>query len=129
MMTAPAGASRIAHPYWGYPADLITLQDGRVLASYGYRRDPLSIRIAVSEDGITWKAEDMQTLRELPLRSMPSSSPNFACAQSKPGALYLQCRIQAHRLPGLGATHGWQDHDGLSLVEREPTPMCGVLGL
>ena len=71
-------------PYWGYPADLITLQDGRVLASYGYRRDPLSIRIAVSEDGVTWKAEDMEILRELPLRSMPASGLNFASLNPNP---------------------------------------------
>ena len=71
-------------PYWGYPADLITLHDGRVLASYGYRRDPLSIRIAVSEDGITWKADDMVTLRELPLRSMPQTGVNFAAFNPHP---------------------------------------------
>ena len=44
---------------WGYPADLIQLQDGRVLCVYGYRRggEP-GVRGCVSEDGTTWKKEN-----------------------------------------------------------------------
>lgn len=40
---------------WGFPANLINLSDGRILASYGYRRQPFGVRICVSEDeGRTW---------------------------------------------------------------------------
>ena len=40
---------------WGYPANLLLLPDGRLLATYGYRRAPMGIRAALSEDGgRTW---------------------------------------------------------------------------
>lgn len=65
-------------PLWGYPADLITLRDGRVLATYGYRRDPMSIRVALSNDGLEWRQENMTTLREIPLRTLNQSGVNFA---------------------------------------------------
>ena len=39
----------------GYPADMITLADGRVLCVYGYRSAPMGIRAAFSGDGgRTW---------------------------------------------------------------------------
>jgi hypothetical protein len=44
---------------WGYPADLIQLQDGRVLCVYGYRRGVQpGVRACISEDGTTWKKEN-----------------------------------------------------------------------
>ncbi|HJN17310.1 MAG TPA: sialidase family protein, partial [Armatimonadota bacterium] len=40
---------------WGYPANVILLSDGRLLCSYGYRRDAMGIRAVLSEDGgHTW---------------------------------------------------------------------------
>ncbi len=36
---------------WGYPADLLLLPDGRLVATYGYRRAPMGIRACVSHDG------------------------------------------------------------------------------
>jgi len=39
---------------WGYPADVIQLQDGRVLAVYGHRREPFGVRGCISEDGMRW---------------------------------------------------------------------------
>ncbi|WP_221029715.1 sialidase family protein [Actomonas aquatica] len=39
---------------WGYPVHVITLSDGRLLASYGYRRPPYGIRASLSTDGINW---------------------------------------------------------------------------
>jgi sialidase-1 len=39
---------------WGYPADLTPLQDGRMLCTYGYRREPYGIRGCISPDGIHW---------------------------------------------------------------------------
>ena len=52
---------------WGYPADLINLQDGRVLCVYGRRRYPdPGVRGCVSEDGVTWKPEDEFIVRAVP---------------------------------------------------------------
>jgi len=39
---------------WGYPADLTLLQDGRMLCTYSYRRDPWGVRACISDDGIHW---------------------------------------------------------------------------
>ncbi|MXZ20314.1 MAG: exo-alpha-sialidase [Caldilineaceae bacterium SB0665_bin_25] len=41
---------------WGYPADLTFLQDGRMLCTYGHRRDPWGIRGCISKDGLNWDA-------------------------------------------------------------------------
>jgi hypothetical protein len=39
----------------GFPPHLLRLADGRLLCSYGYRRDPMGIRAVLSEDdGRTW---------------------------------------------------------------------------
>jgi sialidase-1 len=49
---------------WGYPADVAQLSDGRVLAVYGYRKEPWGVRGCVSEDGATWDVEREFTIRE-----------------------------------------------------------------
>jgi hypothetical protein len=51
-------------PLWGFPADVTQLEDGRVLAVYGYRREPWGVRAATSEDGVTWRAADEFAVRE-----------------------------------------------------------------
>jgi len=51
-------------PLWGYPADVIQLQDGRVLAVYGYRREPWGTRGCLSEDGLTWESRNEFVIRE-----------------------------------------------------------------
>ena len=51
-------------PLWGYPADLLQLADGRVLAVYGYRKEPWGVRGCVSEDGVTWDIRSEFTIRE-----------------------------------------------------------------
>lgn len=52
-------------PIWGYPADLHLLKDGRILASYGYRRPPYGIRACISDDqGRTWQVKNEITLRD-----------------------------------------------------------------
>ena len=43
---------------WGYPAELIPLQDGRYLMVYGYRRPPYGVRGIISDDGVTWDVEE-----------------------------------------------------------------------
>lgn len=49
---------------WGYPAELIPLQDGRYLMVYGYRRPPYGVRGIVSEDGLTWDVKNEFIIRE-----------------------------------------------------------------
>ena len=49
---------------WGYPADVLQLQDGRVLAVYGYRKAPYGVRGCVSEDGMTWDSKNEFVIRE-----------------------------------------------------------------
>ena len=49
---------------WGYPADLITMADGRCLMIYGYRRPPYGVRGVVSEDGVTWDVANEFVIRE-----------------------------------------------------------------
>jgi hypothetical protein len=52
-------------PMWGHPAHLLVLADGRLLCSYGYRREPFGVRACVSEDqGATWKIEQESVLRD-----------------------------------------------------------------
>lgn len=49
---------------WGYPAHVLRLSDGRMLCSYGYRREPMGIRAVLSNDGgHTWDAENVIVLR------------------------------------------------------------------
>jgi hypothetical protein len=49
---------------WGYPADTLQLQDGRILAIYGYRRAPWGVRGCVSQDGMTWESKNEFVIRE-----------------------------------------------------------------
>jgi sialidase-1 len=49
---------------WGYPPELIALQDGRYLMIYGYRRPPYGVRGVISEDGLTWDVANEFVIRE-----------------------------------------------------------------
>ncbi|GAB6165657.1 hypothetical protein JCM19992_16570 [Thermostilla marina] len=43
---------------WGLPSHLLRLKDGRILMSYGYRREPFGCRARLSRDeGATWSDE------------------------------------------------------------------------
>ena len=54
----------IKTPVWGYPQHLLPLRDGRLLMSYGYRRQPLGVRACLSSDnGKTWDIENEIILR------------------------------------------------------------------
>jgi len=49
---------------WGYPAHILTLPDGRIVATYGYRRAPMGIRATISDDGgKTWNTNATVVLR------------------------------------------------------------------
>ena len=50
---------------WGYPQHLLLLRDGRLLCTYGYRREPLGVRGCLSLDmGQTWDLENEFVLRD-----------------------------------------------------------------
>jgi hypothetical protein len=51
-------------PLWGFPADVLQLRDGRVLAVYGYRKSPWGVRGCISEDGVTWDIKNEFVIRE-----------------------------------------------------------------
>ncbi|MGD9099424.1 MAG: sialidase family protein [Anaerolineae bacterium] len=52
-------------PMWGHPAHLLSLADGRLLCTYGYRRPPYGVRACVSvDDGKTWDIEHEIVLRD-----------------------------------------------------------------
>ncbi|MGH3441838.1 MAG: sialidase family protein [Nitriliruptorales bacterium] len=45
-------------PVWGYPSHCLSLQDGRLVVVYGYRKQPFGIRARISaDDGSTWGDE------------------------------------------------------------------------
>jgi hypothetical protein len=64
---------------WGYPADVLQLADGRVLAVYGYRKAPWGVRGCVSEDGSTWELAGGFSIREggVPKRSGGGGAPTL----------------------------------------------------
>ena len=48
---------------WGYPPHLLTLADGRMLVTYGRRKEPCSERACISTDGgATWDTDNEMTL-------------------------------------------------------------------
>ncbi len=49
---------------WGYPAEFVTLPDGRVLMIYGYRRPPYGERGCISTDGLHWDVANEFVIRE-----------------------------------------------------------------
>ena len=51
--------------FWGYPTHLLMLRDGRVLCSYGHRREPMGVRAILSSDGgETWDVDNIIVLRD-----------------------------------------------------------------
>ena len=53
------------HADLGPPAQLLRLRSGRILCSYGYRREPFGVRAVLSEDdGETWDMDNEIVIRE-----------------------------------------------------------------
>ena len=51
-------------PMWGFPPHLLPLKDGRVLCTYGYRREPFGVRAVLSsDDGETWDIDNEIIIR------------------------------------------------------------------
>ena len=59
-------------PMWGYPASLVVLADGRLLCTYGHRREAFGIRACLSGDGgATWDYSRERVIRDdLPNRNL-----------------------------------------------------------
>ena len=52
-------------PIWGYPQHLLKLRDGRILCTYGHRRQPLGVQAVISEDGgVSWDLAHKAVLRD-----------------------------------------------------------------
>lgn len=49
---------------WGYPTHLISLRDGRVLLTYGYRRGEFGVKGCISDDGLTWNVANAFSIHE-----------------------------------------------------------------
>jgi hypothetical protein len=50
---------------WGYPPHLLKLRDGRLLCSYGHRRQPLGVQAVLSTDGgRSWDVAHRAILRD-----------------------------------------------------------------
>ncbi len=50
---------------WGYPCHLLRLASGRLLCSYGYRREPFGVRaVTSSDDGETWDMDNELVIRD-----------------------------------------------------------------
>ncbi len=69
---------------WGFPVHLTVLSDGRLLATYGYRRFPYGQRASISSDGEKWE--------ELPEIIIRADAPNRdlgypASIESAPGEI------------------------------------------
>ena len=52
-------------PIWGFPSHLLRLRSGRILCTYGYRREPFGIRACLSDDeGETWDVSNEIVIRD-----------------------------------------------------------------
>ena len=85
---------------WGYPPDLLQLQDGRVLAVYGYRAEPMGVRGCVSENGLDWDLAAEFTI--------------CGCVGGPPG----RSRLLAHWLPLRGPVPGWDAGGGVPRIQH-----------
>lgn len=54
-MTKAERGAPVSSGRWGFPVHLTVLDDGRLLATYGYRRFPYGQRASLSRDGINWQ--------------------------------------------------------------------------
>ena len=73
-------------PMYGHPGHLLSLQDGRLLCSYGHRSAPYGIRACLSEDGgRTWQIEKEIVLRD----DLPNSDLGYPTTiEYAPGQLF-----------------------------------------
>ena len=52
-------------PIWGFPSHLLRLRSGRILCTYGHRREPWGVRACLSDDeGETWNVDNEIVIRD-----------------------------------------------------------------
>jgi sialidase-1 len=97
---------------WGYPAELIALQDGRYLMVYGFRRPPYGVRGIISDDGIDWDVKNEFVIRE---GGVPGKS-----AEKRPtSSLGGDWNTEGHGAGGIDQNHpGIYQHIGYPSVAQ-----------
>lgn len=98
---------------WGYPAELLRLNDGRYLMVYGYRRPPWGVRGVVSNDGVTWDVANEFVIRT---GGLPSST-----GVERPGSSRMTPASGRHGAGGVDpANPGIYQHIGYPTVAQMP---------
>jgi hypothetical protein len=83
-------------PMWGFPPQLLRLQSGVLMCTFGHRRDPYSIRCVFSSDeGKTWDVNGLVTIEEWP--DQPDGGYPVV-VEATPGELTVVYYV--HREPG-----------------------------
>ena len=76
---------------WGYPAQLILLESGRVLCTYAHRRHPYGVRACLSHDlGESWDYENEKIIRD---DSLPGLVWYPTTIQLDDGSLLTACSL------------------------------------
>jgi len=94
---------------WGYPAEIIPLQDGRYLMVYGYRRSPWGVRGCISEDGVTWDVKNEFIIRKGGV-APPKERLQYwhigypSCCQLKDGAILVAYHVYSDDKPSIQYT-------------------------
>jgi len=75
---------------WGYPPDLLLLESGDVLCTYGYRRQPYGVRACFSRDGgATWDVAHEVILRSDALPDGPGPGKGYPSDLGYPRSVEL----------------------------------------
>ena len=116
---------------WGYPPELIALQDGRYLMIYGYRRPPYGVRGIISDDGVTWDVKNEFVIREGGVPGTrdraPGLEPHDAGVRQdrrRRHRLEQPRRLPAHRLSERGADAGRHDRRSYHEWSDDPKPLA-----
>ncbi|MCF3650277.1 sialidase family protein [Synoicihabitans lomoniglobus] len=97
--SAPQSSGR-----WGFPPHVTTLRDGRLLATYGYRRFPYGERAAISADGVDWQATPEFVLRSDAPDHDLGYPVSLETSRGKILTVYYQ-KPASNRRPAIMATH------------------------
>ena len=95
---------------WGYPAHLLRLKSGKILCTYGHRRDPWGHRAALSADeGKSWEIGQIKLLRD---DSLPGWTTYPMSSQLEDGTIFTTCGLLKKTRPGIEPPPDKRIHDG-----------------
>ncbi len=78
-------------PFWGFPAKLINLMNGDIMATYAHRRHPTGVRACISHDeGRSWDVENEKIIRD---ESLPKGVGYPQSVQLSDNSLFTVCAI------------------------------------